>query len=131
GEEARARGRLGARCTVGRRGGPLVSGRGNGGRPSRSERKNANRTERRPGGGTRRDRPDGARDQRTDPVRAVARDALRAVREQDAYANLVLPRLLRERGLSGRDAALATEITYGACRSLSLLDAVIAGCAGR
>lgn len=61
----------------------------------------------------------------------VARDVLRAVRERDAYANLVLPALLRERGLSGRDAALATELAYGACRSLGLLDAVIAKGAGR
>ncbi|MBF6217443.1 rRNA small subunit methyltransferase B [Nocardia abscessus] len=56
---------------------------------------------------------------------------LRAVRERDAYANLVLPALLREQGLSGRDAALATELAYGACRSLGLLDAVIAEGAGR
>lgn len=56
---------------------------------------------------------------------------LRAVRERDAYANLVLPGLLRERRVSGRDAAFATELAYGACRSLGLLDAVIAECAGR
>lgn len=56
---------------------------------------------------------------------------MRAVRERDAYANLVLPALLRERGLSGRDAALATELAYGACRTLGLLDAVIAEGAGR
>lgn len=61
----------------------------------------------------------------------VARDVLRAVRERDAYANLVLPVLLRERRLDGRDAALATELAYGACRSLGVLDAVIAECAGR
>ncbi|QIS20786.1 rRNA small subunit methyltransferase B [Nocardia terpenica] len=63
--------------------------------------------------------------------RVVARDVLRAVRERDAYANLVLPRLLRERRVSGRDAAFATELAYGACRSLGVLDAVIAECAGR
>nr|WP_238845169.1 transcription antitermination factor NusB [Nocardia terpenica] len=61
----------------------------------------------------------------------MARDVLRAVRERDAYANLVLPRLLRERRVSGRDAAFATELAYGACRSLGVLDAVIAECAGR
>ncbi|MRH87404.1 rRNA small subunit methyltransferase B [Nocardia sp. SYP-A9097] len=66
-----------------------------------------------------------------DPVRVVARDVLRAVRERDAYANLVLPGLLRERKISGRDAALATELTYGAARSLGLLDAVIEAGAGR
>nr|WP_245720132.1 RsmB/NOP family class I SAM-dependent RNA methyltransferase [Nocardia uniformis] len=64
-------------------------------------------------------------------MRVVARDVLRAVRERDAYANLVLPGMLRERRISGRDAALATELTYGACRSQGLLDAVIASCAGR
>ncbi|WP_225727431.1 MULTISPECIES: RsmB/NOP family class I SAM-dependent RNA methyltransferase [unclassified Nocardia] len=66
-----------------------------------------------------------------DPVRLAARDVLRAVRERDAYANLVLPALLRERRIAGRDAALATELAYGACRSLGLLDAVIAAGAGR
>ncbi|WP_408639340.1 RsmB/NOP family class I SAM-dependent RNA methyltransferase [Nocardia yamanashiensis] len=75
----------------------------------------------------------GARQQEQggDPVRTVARDVLRAVRERDAYANLVLPGLLRERRISGRDAALATELTYGACRSQGLLDAVIEAGAGR
>ncbi|MGW4370214.1 RsmB/NOP family class I SAM-dependent RNA methyltransferase [Nocardia takedensis] len=66
-----------------------------------------------------------------DPVRTAARDVLRAVRERDAYANLVLPALLRERGIKDRDAALATELAYGACRSLGMLDAVIAEGAGR
>ncbi|MBO0854281.1 MAG: rRNA small subunit methyltransferase B, partial [Nocardia sp.] len=61
----------------------------------------------------------------------VARDLLRAVRERDAYANLVLPALLREQKLSGRDAAFATELGYGACRALGVLDAVIEECAGR
>ncbi len=31
-----------------------------------------------------------------DPARVAARDTLRAVRERDAYANLVLPKMLRE-----------------------------------
>ncbi|WP_345495755.1 RsmB/NOP family class I SAM-dependent RNA methyltransferase [Nocardia callitridis] len=66
-----------------------------------------------------------------DAPREVARDVLRAVRERDAYANLELPGLLRERRVSGRDAALATELAYGACRSRGLLDAVIADGAGR
>ncbi|HLS75273.1 MAG TPA: transcription antitermination factor NusB [Nocardia sp.] len=61
----------------------------------------------------------------------MALEVLRAVRERDAYANLVLPGLLRERRIEGRDAALATELTYGACRSQGLLDAVIERCAGR
>jgi 16S rRNA (cytosine967-C5)-methyltransferase len=56
---------------------------------------------------------------------------LRAVRERDAYANLVLPGLLRERRITGRDAALATELSYGACRAQGLLDAVLAECSDR
>ena len=42
-----------------------------------------------------------------------------------------MPALLRERGISGRDAAFATELAYGACRTRGLLDAVIARAAGR
>jgi 16S rRNA (cytosine967-C5)-methyltransferase len=66
-----------------------------------------------------------------DPARTAARDVLRAVRERDAYANLVLPALLRERKLDSRDAALATELTYGAARAQGLLDAVIESAAQR
>ena len=66
-----------------------------------------------------------------DPARGAAFDVLRAVSEKDAYANLALPALLRERGISGRDAAFATELTYGTCRSRGLLDAVISHAAGR
>jgi 16S rRNA (cytosine967-C5)-methyltransferase len=66
-----------------------------------------------------------------DPARRVAFDVLRAVSERDAYANLALPALLRERGLTGRDAAFATELTYGTCRAIGLLDAIIAHAAGR
>ncbi len=58
-------------------------------------------------------------------------DALAAVRERDAYANLVLPGLLRQRGINGRDAALATELCYGTCRAQGLLDAVLQSCADR
>ena len=56
---------------------------------------------------------------------------LRAVSQRDAYANLALPPLLRERGITGRDAAFATELTYGTCRTRGLLDAVIVHTAGR
>jgi 16S rRNA (cytosine967-C5)-methyltransferase len=56
---------------------------------------------------------------------------LRAVSERDAYANLVLPALLRERNITGRDAAFATELAYGTCRALGLLDAVIVLAANR
>ena len=66
-----------------------------------------------------------------DPARRAAFDVLRAVSERDAYANLALPALLRERGITGRDAAFATELAYGACRTRGLLDAVISSAAGR
>jgi len=66
-----------------------------------------------------------------DPARQAAFDVLRAVSERDAYANLALPALLRERGISGRDAAFATELAYGTCRTRGLLDAVIGAAAGR
>lgn len=89
----------------------------------------------RPRGG---DRPHGNRPRRPqprrtplDPARRAAFDVLRAVAERDAYANLTLPALLRERGITGRDAAFATELAYGTCRSLGLLDAVIARAANR
>lgn len=66
-----------------------------------------------------------------DPARAAAFEVLRAVSERDAYANLALPARLRERGISGRDAAFATELTYGTCRTRGLLDAIIGAAAGR
>ncbi|QUH01648.1 rRNA small subunit methyltransferase B [Saccharopolyspora erythraea] len=66
-----------------------------------------------------------------DPARRAALETLRAVRDRDAYANLALPALLKQRRISGRDAALATELTYGACRAQGLLDAVIGECSAR
>jgi 16S rRNA (cytosine967-C5)-methyltransferase len=66
-----------------------------------------------------------------DPARRAAFDVLRAVSERDSYANLALPALLRDRGITGRDAAFATELAYGACRSRGLLDAIIAKAADR
>lgn len=66
-----------------------------------------------------------------DPVRLTAYDVLKAVRVDDAYANLVLPKLLTERGLSGRDAALATELAYGTLRAQGQLDAILQACVDR
>lgn len=63
--------------------------------------------------------------------RWVAYDTLRAVSESDAYANLLLPRELRRAGLTGVDAALATELTYGTLRRQGTYDAIIADAAGR
>jgi 16S rRNA (cytosine967-C5)-methyltransferase len=63
--------------------------------------------------------------------RRVAFDAIRAVSAEDAYANIALPKLLSATGLEGRDAALATELTYGTLRSLGTLEAVLAAASGR
>jgi len=71
------------------------------------------------------------RRRRADRARRAAFDALRAVNADGAYANLVLPALLRERGLSGRDAAFATELLAGTCRWQGSYDAIIAAAAGR
>ena len=68
-------------------------------------------------------------------MRILAFEALRAVDERDAYANLVLPPLLREAARSAdfdrRDAALATELVYGTLRRQGTYDAVIAACVDR
>nr|WP_055503111.1 transcription antitermination factor NusB [Nonomuraea pusilla] len=66
-----------------------------------------------------------------DQARNAAFDLMRAVDERDAYANLLLPRLLRERGIRGRDAALATELAYGTLRGLGTYDAIIDACSDR
>ena len=54
-----------------------------------------------------------------------------AVRERAAYANLLLPSELKKARLDTRDAALATELTYGTLRAQGLLDRVIASASGR
>ncbi|MGW5424629.1 RsmB/NOP family class I SAM-dependent RNA methyltransferase [Streptomyces sp. NPDC003943] len=71
-----------------------------------------------------------------DPVRILAFEVLRAVDERDAYANLVLPPLLKKareknEGFDGRDAALATELVYGTLRRQGTYDAIIAACVDR
>ena len=60
-----------------------------------------------------------------DDARMVAWEVLRAVDERGAYANLLLPSLLRQRRLSGRDRGFATELTYGALRAQGLLDGLL------
>jgi 16S rRNA (cytosine967-C5)-methyltransferase len=66
-----------------------------------------------------------------DPARDVAYQLLRTVARDEGYANLVLPRLLAVAGLSTRDAALATELGYGALRAQGTLDAIIDACSSR
>ena len=68
---------------------------------------------------------------RSDAARLVAFDLLRAVDEDQAYANLRLPVLLREAGLAGRDAGFATELAFGTLRLRGRYDAIIGLCASR
>ncbi|WP_370208522.1 RsmB/NOP family class I SAM-dependent RNA methyltransferase [Aeromicrobium sp.] len=67
----------------------------------------------------------------SDPSRGVAYDVLRAADERDAYVNLLLPQLLRERGIVGRDAAFATELVHGTLRLRGTYDAVLDSLVGR
>jgi 16S rRNA (cytosine967-C5)-methyltransferase len=79
-----------------------------------------------------RSRPErGRRGGERDPARRVAADVLLAVSQRDAYANLLLPELLSQRAVTGRDAALATELTYGTLRGRGTYDAVLAVCCDR
>lgn len=64
-------------------------------------------------------------------ARRVAYDVLRAVQVDDAYANLLLPARIRRAGLSARDAAFATELTYGSIRMLGRYDAIVGIASGR
>jgi 16S rRNA (cytosine967-C5)-methyltransferase len=66
-----------------------------------------------------------------DAARRAAFDVITSVSARGAYANLVLPGLLRDRGITGRDAAFATELTYGTLRHRGTLDAVLAACSSR
>ncbi|GAA1247195.1 transcription antitermination factor NusB [Prauserella halophila] len=123
----------------GRQGGGRGDGRGGGrgGRGGRGARPQDDRQRRQGGGRPERGRRPATRKEGPrkppvdDPARRVAFDALQAVSERDAYANLILPELLRERRISGRDAALATELTYGTARATGLLDEIIASCVDR
>jgi len=68
---------------------------------------------------------------RASPARRVAAEVLAAVREDDAYANLLLPARIAQARLSPADAGLATELTYGTLRMQGRYDRIIALAAGR
>ncbi len=68
---------------------------------------------------------------KVDSARLAAYDVLVAVRQDDAYANLALPQLLRERRIETRDAAFATELVGGTLRGQGSYDAIIDHLAGR
>ncbi len=65
-----------------------------------------------------------------DPARDLAFGVLRAVAD-GAYANLELPARIRRAGLSGRDAAFATELCYGTLRMQGFYDGVVSAAADR
>ena len=66
-----------------------------------------------------------------DGARLTAYDVLDGVSSRAAYANLLLPQLLRERQLEERDAAFATQLAYGALRAQGTLDAILTGLVSR
>lgn len=68
---------------------------------------------------------------RVAPARRVAADVLAAVREDDAYANLLLPARIAQARLSTVDAGLATELTYGTLRMQGRYDRIIRLAANR
>lgn len=59
-------------------------------------------------------------------ARRLAWEVLRGVDTRGAYANLLLPALLRDSDLDSRDRAFATELAYGTLRMLGMLDALLA-----
>jgi 16S rRNA (cytosine967-C5)-methyltransferase len=75
--------------------------------------------------------PGGSRQTVPDAPRLAALDVLKAVRVDRAYANLVLPAVIRHYGLGGRDAAFATELASGSIRLRGTYDAILAACADR
>jgi len=101
--------------------------RGGGGRRNAQGRQ---RPERVHGGQQRSAQRPSERGRTSDPQRLAAYTVLRAV-AAGAYANLELPRELRDKQIRGRDAAFTTELVYGAIRMHGLYDPVIAVAAGR
>ena len=68
----------------------------------------------------------------TTPARRIAADVLLRVEKQGAFANLALDAALRQAGLlEPREAALATELTYGSLRWQLQLDRALAAHADR
>jgi 16S rRNA (cytosine967-C5)-methyltransferase len=58
-------------------------------------------------------------------ARALALDALDRIDPGGAYANLVLPELLRTSGLADRDRHFATELVYGTTRQRRACDHIV------
>lgn len=63
--------------------------------------------------------------------RTIALELLFAVELEDAYANLLLPKLLTDSRLDTRDIALAQELSFGTLRWQLFYDRIIEECANR
>ena len=63
--------------------------------------------------------------------RSVALDLLMQVEASDAYANLLLPKLINKAGLDAREAGFAQELAFGSLRWQLFYDRVIEECAKR
>ena len=63
--------------------------------------------------------------------RSIAYELLNGVDRDDAYANLLLPKLLDQSNLSSRDSAFAQELAFGTLRMRGFYDAIIENCANR
>lgn len=72
-----------------------------------------------------------ARAVKADPARIAAFRTLRAVTSEGAYANLELQRQRARLGLEPRDAALATELVFGAARLRGTYDRILVAAGGR
>ena len=66
-----------------------------------------------------------------DDARRAALGLLTAVRRDDVYANLQWPAVLERYGLTGRDAAFATDLAYGTLRWSGFYDLVAAEVSSR
>lgn len=64
-------------------------------------------------------------------ARTIALECLFGVEFDDAYANLLMPKLLRESHLDERDSALAQELAFGTIRWQLFYDRIIEECAHR
>lgn len=68
---------------------------------------------------------------RVSPSRQAAYEVIRLVAEQDAYSNLILPKVIDDFNLDSRDAGFATELALGTLRWVGLIDEIITVTSGR
>lgn len=64
-------------------------------------------------------------------IRDVAFDLLKRIDQEDAYANLLLPKLIERQNLDSRDSGFVQELSFGTIRNQMLYDAIIAAASGR